>query len=138
MTVEEAIRDHLLTVDAVTDIASTRVYQLVVRQNSVMPAARVQVINEPIDYHLRGENGLKSTLVQLDAYATEAQGYAVASSLAEAMHEAISGQIFSVGSPAQVQILGAFRQSRRVLYESGEMRLVRVSQDFVIWSDSVN
>jgi hypothetical protein len=140
VTVEQAVLDHLVADGDVAALVGTRVYQLVLPQGGTLPAVRVQLIDEPVDYHLRGEVDITRARVQVDAYAGEASGvdpYSGATALGEAIHAALSGMKFSVGSPA-LEVTGVFRQNREVLYEAEELRLVRVLQDYWVWSRTVN
>lgn len=139
MTVEQAIRERLVATPGVAALAGTRVRQLLLRQKETMPAVRVQLISEPRQYQLRGEDGAVRSRVQVDAYDAEDGGaYAGAVALADAVRAALSGQRFTdSGSPPSVQVTGCFVDGRRVMYEAEEQRLVRVSQDFIVWSKTV-
>lgn len=132
MTVEQAVVEHLAADGGVAALVSTRVYQLRLPQSRTLPAVRVQIIDEPILYHLRGAAGIAGARVQVDAFATE-QAYSTAVTLGEAIDAALSGQTFSVGSPA-FEVVGVFRLDRRVMYEADELQLVRVLQDYWVWA----
>ncbi len=142
MTVEEAVLEHLVADVGVSALVGSRVYQLKLPQKPTLPAVRVQLIDEPVTYHLRGGYTLTRARVQTDAFASEASGgdpYRSALAVAEAIDTALSGQRFtSQGSPPERQITGAFREDRRVMYEADELREVRVLQDYIVWSTSVN
>lgn len=133
MNVEIAIAAKLKATAGVTAIASTRIWQLKLPQNPTLPAVRVQLISEPREYHLRGGESELRARVQTDAYTNEAGGgdpYGSAISLADAIETAITGAPFTQGD---VSVLGSFRDNRVVTYEAGELRLVRVMQDFIVW-----
>jgi len=56
------------------------------------------------------------------------------SDVADAVNDSLSGKKFTdAGSPVSIEVTGAFRQSRRVLYEAEEFRLLRISQAFICW-----
>jgi hypothetical protein len=129
VTVEAAIADHLAADAGVTALVAQRVYQLILPQKPTLPAVRVQLVDDVEGYHLRGGSELKRARVQTDAYAVS---YTVATQVAAAIHTALSGRIFSVGSPA-FEVTATFRADRRVLYEAGELRLQRVLQDYIVW-----
>lgn len=136
MTVEHAVRSYLLTVAAVTSIVSQRVYQLILPEKPTLPAVRIQLIDEPKDYHMRGATNETRARLQIDAYgsasaAVAADPYAVVTNLADAIDDALSGQVFESEG---LRISGAFRNSRRVGYESEELRLLRCLQDYTVWS----
>lgn len=136
MTVEQAVRERLLADGALAVLVSTRVYMLKLPQKPTLPAVRVQLVDEPKDYHLRGEDGATRARVQVDAYQyeTATDPYDSVSDVADAAHDALSGQRFTdTGSPVSLEVTGAFRQSRRVLYEVEAFRLIRISQDFTVW-----
>ena len=134
MTEEQAIVDRLLATTGVTTLVGTRIYQLRLPQDATFPAVRVQLVDETQDYHLRGGSKTRRTRLQVDSFAQEASGvdpYAAVGSLAAAIETALSGQIFADGS---MQITGAFLQTRQPLYESEELRLVRMLQEWIVWS----
>lgn len=136
MTIEDAICERLAADSAVATLVSTRVYQVKLPQKPTLPAVRVQLIDEPKGYHLRGAHGSTRALVQVDAFASESVSdpKAAVDAVAAAIDASLSGQRFAAGgSPAALQIMAAFRQSRQPLYEAGELRLVRVTQDFIVW-----
>jgi hypothetical protein len=141
VSVEVAIVQHLSDDAGVTALIAGRVYQLKLPQGATLPAVRVQLIDEPSEYHLRGERSLTRARVQTDAYAGgedfSGDPYAQAVAVADAVHAAMSGDIFSVGSPIDVEVTGVFRAMRRVLYEAEELRQVRVMQDYIVWSRHV-
>lgn len=136
MTVEQAVRERLLADAPLAALVGTRVYMLKLPQKPTLPAVRVQLVDEPKEYHLRGEDGATRARVQVDAYQyeTASDPYDSVSDVADAAHAALSGTTFTdATSPASVEVTGAFRQSRRVLYEADEFRLIRISQDFTVW-----
>ena len=138
MTVEEVVRDRLVNTAAVTALVSTRIYMLKVPQNVTFPVVRIQEIDEPSDYHLRGEQDLTRARVQVDCYVSEAAGYRALVTLANAAHVALSGETFTnVGSPLERAVAACFRQMRRVMYEGEEQRLIRMLQDYFVWSKPV-
>lgn len=142
MTPEDAVIDRLLATGAVTALASTRIYALKLPQDPVTPAVRVQLIDEPTEYHLRGEDDLSRARVQTDCYVKENAGgnpYLRAEALADAVHAALSGQTFrNAGSPVEIEVSSCFRASRAVMYESEEFQFVRVMQDYIVWSRPLN
>jgi hypothetical protein len=138
VTVETAVRTRLAAAGGVTAIAGQRVYQLVLPQKPTLPAVRVQLVDEPKTYHLRGGELMTRALVQTDCFGAESGGYAAVETLAAAVETALTGEPFFVGTPSAIEITGAFRVSRRPMFESGELRQVRISQDFVVWSRAVN
>ena len=137
MTVEQVVRERLLGDGPLSALVSTRVYMLKLPQKPTLPAGRVQLITEPLDYHMRGEDGAVRSRVQVDAYQyeTATDPYDSVCDVAAAANAALSGHKFTdAGSPVSLEVTGAFRQSRRVLYEADEFRLIRISQDFIVWS----
>lgn len=140
MTVEQAVVDRLRTTAGVSALVGTRVYQLLLPQQPTLPAIRVQLIDEPRWYHLRGESAVTRARVQVDVFeaATIAAPYVSAAAVADAVDAALSGQVFTDGSPTTLEVVGVFRQDRQVLYEADELRLVRVLQDYWVLSRTVN
>lgn len=138
MTVEDLVCERLAATSGVTALVGTRIYQLVLPQKPTLPAVRVQLIDDPSAYHLRGESKVTKARVQVDAYAGKASSAdpkAVADAVADAVHTALSGQRFgSVGSPVELRVLGAFKDDRRTMYEPDEIEQVRVQQDYMVVS----
>ena len=138
MTVEEAVIDRLVTTAGVTALVGTRVYQFVLPQKPTLPAIRVQLVSDPRSYHLRGVNGLERSRVQVDAYAAVTSGsdpYASAEAVADAIDTALSGVAFETSdSPSSRAVTASFRITRMPIYESEELRQVRMLQDFDVWS----
>jgi hypothetical protein len=133
VTVEEAVRQRIINLSTT---AGTRVYMLKLPQQlSTWPAARVQLVVDPMGYHLRGGEGLSRARVQVDCYAPETPGgdpYATVATLATEINgdDAGSGLSGWTGTIDDVTVTGAFRFDRRPFYEPGEMRLVRIQMDF--------
>jgi hypothetical protein len=135
MTVEEAVRVYLLDHAVVTALVRTRIYLDKLPQSPTYPAVRVQLVSDPKDYHLRGEDGLSRARVQVDAYQDEraADPYSAAT-VGAAVHAALSGARFDTGESPGVAVTGVFRVARRRSFEAGELRLLRISQDYYVWS----
>lgn len=141
MTPELAVLERVLEIADVAALVSTRAYMLRLPQTPTLPAVRVQLISEGNLTHLRGAGGTYRSRVQVDAYAREASGadpYAEATALAAAINGDGAGSGLdgwtgtSEGSPA-ITVTGVLRVDRDVGYEPGELRLVRVRQDYVAW-----
>lgn len=134
MSIEAALASKLIGEAPVVAIAGTRVWVLRLPQNPVMPAVRVQLISEPREYHLRGDTDARRARVQIDDFVKEASGinaYDVAETLADAIEAAIvTGAPYTHGD---IAVLSCFRDNRVPFYESAELRLVRIMQDFLIW-----
>lgn len=142
MNVEAVIVERLVADAAVAALVSGRVFLLKLPQRVTLPAIRVQLIDEPLGYHLRGEHGCARARVQVDCYAAEASGgnsYTSASDVADSVDDALSGQKFeNIGSPVSISVSGCFREDRRTLYEDADDRkLVRVMQDYYVWSRKI-
>lgn len=138
MTVEQAVRDRLLASPSVTALVAQRVYQLVLPQKPTLPAIRVQLVDEPTTHHLRGVDGSRASLVQVDAFVAESSGYGTCVALADAIDAALNGAQFNgAGSPA-VTVRGAFRGGRTPFHVSGELRQVRIMQDYTVVHEAVN
>jgi hypothetical protein len=132
VTVEEAVRQRIL--DLITN-AGSRVYMMnVPQQLSTWPAVRVQLVDDPGAYHLRG--GLPSEArVQVDCYAPETSGgdpYATVATLGSQVNGDDAGSGLSAwnGAIEDVRIDLAKRIGRRPFYEGGERRLMRMQFDF--------
>lgn len=140
MTVEQAVADFLADDADVAALVSTRVFQLKLPQGSALPAIRVQHISALDHFHLRGGSIVVRSRVQTDVYADEASGgdpYDTAARVAAALHDALNGSVF-VTDDETLKVTGAFRDDRRALYEPGELRIVRILQDYIVWSRRLN
>lgn len=137
MTVEEAITDRLAADAGVSGFVATRVWQLKLPQNPALPAVLVQLISEPQDTHLRGTLAQTVSRVQVDCYGrdTGTDPYEAVSNVAAAVNAALVGQPPFTVDDRYVQMVR--RISRRALYEGDELRLVRVTQDFEVFSETV-
>jgi hypothetical protein len=138
VTVGSAIVAQLAADPGVAALVGDRVYQLQLPQGVILPAVRVQLIDDPAGYHLRGPLGLSEARVQTDVYAAETSGgdpLEQAEAVAEAVDVALSGRKFDVGGARHVS--GAFRISRQQRYEGDALREVRILQDFAVWSSPI-
>jgi hypothetical protein len=142
MTPAEVVIARLLDIGAVTAWVNTRIYQLLLRQRSDLPAIRVQEIDVDAKHHLRGHVRPLMARVQVDVYVAETSGgdpLDTAHVIADAVHgdgngpnaSGLSGWIGAVGSPPTI-VHGVFRQDRADSYEGDEVRLVRTRQDYMI------
>lgn len=134
MTAEEAIATRLLATSGVTSLVSTRVWMLKLPQAPTLPAIRVQLITEQTPKHLRGPIGTKPSRIQVDCYALESSGsdpYAAASAVADAVAAAIGFAPFTAGT---VRVQSVEQMDRQPIYESEELRLVRMLLDYRVWS----
>ena len=144
MTPEQAVRERIVDINAVSSLVSGRVRMLRLHQHETLPAVRVQLISDPTTYHLRGGSGMYRSRVQVDSYATESSGadpYADVTALADAIHGDDAGSGLSGwtgeagGSPGELTIHAILRVDRDVSYESEELRQVRCRQDYMVhWS----
>jgi hypothetical protein len=143
MTVEEAIRARILMLSAVTAVVGTRVWLDKLPQSPIYPCARVQLIDDPASYHLRGPDGTTRARVQVDAYAKEGAGgdpYGQVTALAAAINgnglgdsaTGLSGWRGVIGSPA-FEVTGCFRIDRTRRYDPEELRILTMSQDYYVW-----
>jgi Protein of unknown function (DUF3168) len=135
MTVSTAVAQRLRDNGGVSAFVAGRVYQLKLPQQPTLPAVRVQLVSEPAIYHLRGVTNLYEALVQVDAFANEydllrPDPYDTVTQLADAIDACLSGARFTI-SPIQVQ--GSFRVNRAPLYDSEELRLARIMQEYRVF-----
>jgi hypothetical protein len=136
VTPEEAVLDRLLAVSGVIALVSTRIYQLKLPQHPAFPAIRVQLVDEPENYHLRGNDALTFARVQVDCFDRATSGgdpYLGAVTVAAAVNDALTVEGWGVGSPPR-NASGVFRILRRAMFESEELQIVRVWQDYRVIS----
>jgi len=138
VTAAEAIRTRLLSLSAVTAIASTRVRTMRLAQNDTFPAVRVQEISETEPMQLRGSVGLLRSRVQVDSYAEEVSGvdaYAQARDLDAAVHGdgAGSGLCGFAGTVGDMVIRAIFPMSRVPMSEVEEpRRFLRIMREYEV------
>jgi Protein of unknown function (DUF3168) len=138
VTPEVAVIQRLQAIPAVTSMVGNRIYLAKLPQSPVLPAIRVQVIDETRTGHLRGGKGPARTRVQVDAVVAEASGtdpYTRASTLTEAIIGNGSGSALSGwrGTIGTLDIRGILQVDRAVEYD-GTDREVRARMDFfVLW-----
>jgi len=139
VTPELAVCERLAATTAVTAIVLQRIYEIVLPESPTLPAIRVQLISDPVGYHLRGPDGAHRSRVQVDAYVSE-RAVSVSddpganlNALAKAIDDCLSGKVFTVGSPVEIRVTGVFRQNRSKLREPDELRYLRVMQDYFVW-----
>jgi hypothetical protein len=136
VTPEEAVLDQLLATSAVTDLVGQRVYQLMLPEHGTLPAIRVQLIDDPELYHLRGNMLPGYAMVQVDSYARRSSGgdpYLEVATVGAAVNSALTVEGWQVGSPPRYA-LGVFRKRRRPLFEGEELQHARIWQDYLVIS----
>jgi len=139
MQVEEAIRSHLEAQAAIAALVRTRVFVEMLPQSVRYPAIRVKLVSDPKEHGLRGLITPTRSRIQVDSYQDEASedAYGTANRVAEAVFDAIDGKRFTIGdgSPPDLIVTAAIEVDRRSLTEQArDLQLVRISQDFYVWS----
>lgn len=136
--ITEALRTKILTLTAVTVLASTRVYLLHFPPVIIFPAVRLQQIGEVEEVHLRGTVTLRRARVQIDAVSTEeasASLYCAAADLSDAIHGSViggaaTGLVGFQGTVDGVDIASIIALDRRETYDPTARRMVVVSRDY--------
>jgi hypothetical protein len=143
MTIEEAIVGRLKGLSVVTALVGTRIHLDRLPQSPDYPSVRVQEIDDEGSLYLRGPVGIKRARIQVDAFDRERSGhdpYAGASAVAEAIYGNGAGDQatglfgfvgFAGGSPA-MRILVVEDGGRRRDYDPKELRVLTVSQDYLV------
>lgn len=141
MTIEEVVVQRVAAVAA--GLVGSRVYLDKLPQGVTFPCVRVQLVDDLLDYQLRGPTNVQRARIQVDAYAREGSGvdtYDQVATLADTIcgdglgpgASGLSGWIGAVGSPPVV-VDGVFRVSRTRWYDPDELRVLTMSQDFIVW-----
>lgn len=139
MTGELAVIERLEDTEAVTDIVEDRIYELMLPQSPTLPSIVVQVVSDPKSYHLRGPDRHSRTRVQVDCYVSETplteddDPGDTLMTLEQAVDDALSGEVFTVGGSPGAQVTGVFRVARQKLRDTDELRLLRSMQDYIVW-----
>ena len=127
MDMQAALRSRLLANATVAAAVSTRIDWGQRPQGSPYPAIVLQTISDPRPVHLKDYEATRSTLVQLDVYATT---YAAALSIARAaiavlkVPATVSGKVFG---PSFVD------GQRDTVEPSGTTNIHRQSVDLSVW-----
>jgi Protein of unknown function (DUF3168) len=86
-----ALRTRLLAAEAVTDLVGSNVWTLELPQSADFPAIRLQEISRVMQAHLRGQDDLLVSRVQIDSFARKGDGDAYA--VAWAVADAVAGEL---------------------------------------------
>lgn len=89
-----ALRARIVADAGVAAIVGTRVYPVIVPQDAASPWVRMQVISDPRRGHLKGDNAMRRSRVQIDCMARKADGeggHARSRTLAFAIIAALQG-----------------------------------------------
>jgi hypothetical protein len=148
MTVEQAILARVLSLSTVRAITADRWWLTIYPQQPTTPAGRVQLVDDPAGYHLRGPDGTRRARVQVDTQVSEAAAANLAVNpynLLTDLHGALegdgkgpqasglSGWVGEVGSPPFL-IRGCFTIERRgPRYDPEELQTLTMSQDYYVW-----
>jgi hypothetical protein len=132
--IEVTIRTLLVEDPAVAAIVNGRIYQLILPQGVTLPALRIQLIDEPVNVHLRGADGTRRARVQIDCYVAESAGYMPLGVLADAVDAVMIGRPPRFVASTGLIYWGARRDTRRAVYESLELRTIRMLLDYLAWS----
>lgn len=140
MTIVPAIRTKILTLSAVTAIASTRVWSLAFPTNATFPAVRITEIDKVEVMHLRGPQGFWRARVQIDCAAGKESSdpYGTARSLAAAVRGNFTGGgptglLGWSGTSAGVDITGVEHVDTREFFEGDERNVATVSADYYVY-----
>jgi len=140
---EEAIVARILALPAVTAIAGSRVWLVMLPQSPVTPCVRVQQISQ-VDQglHDRGAGGVGWARVQVDAvckWSDGGNGYATARALTDAIHgdgrgTGASGLLGWIGTIAPLEIQGIFSILDGVAeVDPDELEQIRIRRDYQVW-----
>lgn len=118
-------------------LVGARIYQMHAPENPDYPFVVVQLVAEPVPYHLRGPAGLVTSRVQVDCYAASSSAIDPkwdVDLVAAAADEWLSGATFAIGSPT-MHVRGVFRVNRIDFDEDpAELGISRVMLDYAVWN----
>lgn len=125
MDMEGALRARLIAAAPVTALAAQRIYWVERPQSSALPAVTLQIIDDEREQHMKGVQGMLSTLVQIDAWATT---YAAA----KALKEAIIAALLPANTSNGIKFGRAFVRNRDLSERTETQFIFRHSMDFTI------
>jgi hypothetical protein len=136
VTVDQAVRERLLSLTPVTALVATRVYCVILPQGSNLPAIRIQRIGQIEPMHLRGPVGVYRSRVQVDSVGVskascDAVDLAVQGDGLGGYASGLMGFKGTVGSPPFF-IHAVLPLDVRDLYDAEELRQFKVSRDFEV------
>lgn len=138
MTAADAVVERLLATSAVTALVASRIWRIKLPQRATYPAIRVQLISNPEGKHLRGPHGATRSRVQVDVYEAEASAgnpLVRVTNISEAVNDAL---VFEPFSTSELRVIMAERLDTDERHEAEEQNLVRMFNDFYVWSKPVN
>jgi hypothetical protein len=130
-----AIRALLLADPEVnSSVAGSRVFPSPMPQGQRNPSVVYHRVTGSSDYHMLGASGLHQAFMQIDAWASTADG---AVALADDVHDVLSGfsgiVVWGSGSPQnEITIRGIFQINERDLFDN-ITQLHRMSRDYNIF-----
>lgn len=129
---EYELRTKLLSDATIAAILATRLYPVILPQNTIFPAATYQIIDTPRDFNLDGPSGLARPKIQYTLWATKADNV---KALARAIRLALNG--FKGTLPDGSDVKSVMLEDERETYES-DVNLHRIDLDFVVWFDETS
>lgn len=129
MTIESALRAHLLADSNISNEISTRMFPLRLPQNTEFTAITYQVISGDSTYTQDGDSGLDRPRIQIDVWDPS---YEKSVEVGNLVKDRLSG---FKGTVSGIEIQGIFRDSWRDLDDvlaDGITKLYRRSQDFFV------
>lgn len=126
MTLEEGLYSHLVNDSGVAALVSTRVYPLLVPQDTTLPAIAYQRISGPRDHTHSGASGLALARMQVSCLGNS---YGQAKQVSEAVRAALDGLRGSLGA---VSADAVFLDNERDEWSTAFEEAV-VQQDYLIW-----
>lgn len=114
MSMEHDLRALVLSSSAVSTLIGTRYSVAALPQGGGAPSIFAIKVSGTVDYHMRGESGIDTDLVQLDLRSTTSMAEAM--SLRDAVMAVLSGYSGTVGS---TEFYGVFlRQERQSIAQA--------------------
>lgn len=145
---EEAVWERLRQIPELTALVGDRIYMLILRQHTQLPAVRVHLIDDVPAFHLRGPIGTFPSRVQIDGYTQFRSGvdaYAEAVAIGDAIDgdwtpgspeppRGLSGWRGEIGgSPPTMYVGAALPIDRSVTFDAEELQQVRMRFDYIVW-----
>lgn len=125
MTIETSIVSLLSTDSTLTALVASRIYPLLLSEDTKLPAVTYQVISTVTDYSNDGATGLTMTRLQTDAWANS---YAQCKAASDAIRHALGA---FTGIVSGVYIANVIRDNVTDYFDSAS-RLYRVQTDWKI------
>ena len=129
MFIEEAIYSYLSGHAGLTALTGTRIYPLVMPQNTILPAVTFSKVSGPRVHAMQKDTSTAYPRFQVSCWGS---AYKQAKEVAAQVRAALQDYKGTMGGAGGVAVGGVFLEDENDLYEPGT-QVYHVALDFIIW-----